>query len=121
MHGVNAESVMAHAAAPGPGLSVPMDDCTDQSESDESAARTGSADAEAEHHHDDDHGSSHPAQECAAGQPQQSGLGPAAPIPATTQCERVSLAAPLPGTVSAGAESVEPAARASMATTVLRI
>lgn len=115
MHGVNAESVMAHAATPG--LSVPMDDCTSQDDSDESPAQTGSADAD---HHDDDHGSSHPAQECAAGQPQH-GPGPAAPIPATTQWERTSLAALLPGTVSTGTESVEPAARASTETTVLRI
>jgi hypothetical protein len=116
MHGVNAESVMAHAA-PSPGMTVPMDDCTGLDESDESAAETGSADAD---HHDDDHGSSHPAQECAAGQPQH-GPGPAAPIPATTQWGRTSHAAPLPGTVSTGAESIDPAARASTETTVLRI
>jgi hypothetical protein len=117
MHGVNAESVMAHFAAPGPGLSVQMDDCTGLDESDESATETNSAGAD----HHDDHRSSHPAQECAAGQPQQSGPGPAAPVPATTPWERTSLSAPPPGTVSTGAESVEPAARASTETTVLRL
>jgi hypothetical protein len=49
------------------------------------------------------------------------GSGPAAPIPATTQWGRTSHAAPLPGTVSTGAESIDPAARASTETTVLRI
>jgi hypothetical protein len=117
MHGVNAESVMAHAA---PGPAVPMD-CTGQDEShvsDDCAAETGSADADADHH--DDHDSSHPEQDCAAGQP-QNGPGLAAPSPAIIQRGRESLATPLPGAAWAGAESAEPASRVSMESTVLRI
>jgi hypothetical protein len=118
MHGVSAESVMAHAA---PGSVIPMD-CPGQDESygsHESSAETGSADAD-RHDAPDDHDPSHPAQECASGQPQQ-GPGLAAPLPLTTASGRASIAQPLPGAVLAGAEWAEPASRASTESTILRI
>ncbi|MGP3968189.1 DUF6153 family protein [Streptomyces sp. 6N223] len=119
MHGVNAESVMAHAA---PGPAVPMDR-TGQDEShvsDDCASETGSADADHDDDHHDDHDSPHPEQDCAAGQP-QNGPGLAAPSPVIMQWGRESLVTPLPGAAWAGAESAEPASRVSTESTVLRI
>jgi hypothetical protein len=108
MHGVSTEGVAAHLSpgTPAPAASVHHD---------EAAVFEHEPDA-----HHDGHDSSHPGQECAAGQPQHGG-GLAAPCPATVTWGRSFLAEAPAGVVLAGPESARPASRDATESTVLRI
>ncbi|TDC71880.1 hypothetical protein [Streptomyces hainanensis] len=107
MHGVSAEGVLAHVA---PGASAPVS-CAGQAEI--------AAEDVAIHQHDE-HGASHPGEECLPGQPQP---GPEAPDPGPTPTAG-GAAAPLdadPTSLPRGAGSAAPPLGDPTRSTVLRI